>query len=74
MSSSLKERVDQFNTLELPGQPQSMHMGTSYLVHDLWCEIERLEADKAAISETASFYLHEIEQLEADLKQAKEGP
>lgn len=28
-------------------------------------EIERLRADKAAISETASFYLHEITRLKA---------
>ena len=29
-------RVSQFASLELPGQPRGMHMGTSYLVHDLW--------------------------------------
>lgn len=31
-------------------------------------EIERLQADKAAISDTASHYLHEIELLRALLK------
>lgn len=30
-----RKRVLQFDMLELPGQPQGMHMGTSYLVHDL---------------------------------------
>jgi hypothetical protein len=38
----LKTRVDQFNALELPGQPRSMHMGTSYLVNDLWRELRRM--------------------------------
>jgi len=41
---SLKERVDSFRMMELPGQPQMMHMGTSYLVGDLWREICRLTA------------------------------
>lgn len=38
----LKTRVDQFNSLSLPGQPMGMHMGTMYLVNDLWREIEKL--------------------------------
>lgn len=38
----LAERVIQFMSLELPGQPRSMHMGTSYLVNDLWREVQRL--------------------------------
>jgi hypothetical protein len=29
-------RVDQFHALELPGQPIGMHMGTMYLISDLW--------------------------------------
>ena len=36
----LRERVAQFNCLELPGQPMGMHMGTSYLINDLWRELE----------------------------------
>jgi hypothetical protein len=40
----LNNRIEQFNCLELPGQPMSMHMGTSYLVNDLWKEILRLRA------------------------------
>lgn len=38
----LAERVRQFNSLELPGQMPMMHMGTSYLVNDLWREVQRL--------------------------------
>lgn len=38
----LEERVFKFNTLTLPGQPMGMHMGTSYLVNDLWREVKRL--------------------------------
>lgn len=41
---TLVERVRQFERLELPGQPVMMHMGTSYLITDLWREIERLRA------------------------------
>ena len=41
----LEERVYQFNTLKLPGQPMSMHMGTSYLVNDLWREVQRLRKE-----------------------------
>ena len=41
---TLKERVEAFATMQLPGQPPMMHMGTSYLVNDLWREIQRLNA------------------------------
>lgn len=41
----LQTRVQQFNALELPGQPQGMHMGTSYLVNDLWREVFRLKSE-----------------------------
>lgn len=51
-AESLESRVTQFRCLELPGQPMSTHMGTSYLVNDLWskvkeqaAEIERLRSD-----------------------------
>ena len=39
----LQERVNQFNMLQLPGQPQGMHMGTSYLIGDLWRELQALQ-------------------------------
>lgn len=39
---TLEERVVKFITLSLPGQPQSMHMGTSSLVNDLWREVQDL--------------------------------
>lgn len=45
----LKDRVAKFNLLQLPGQPMGMHMGTSYLVNDLWREIDRLRAENAAL-------------------------
>jgi hypothetical protein len=41
--ADLKSRVLQFDLLQLPGQPQGMHMGTSYLVHDLWERVQALE-------------------------------
>lgn len=42
--ATLKDRVHLFNSLSLPGQPLTMHMGTSYLVNDLWNEVKRLQA------------------------------
>ena len=39
----LEQRVNQFNTMSLPGQPVMMHMGTSHLIHDLWERIQELE-------------------------------
>lgn len=41
----LKERVYQFRSLELPGQPQIMHMGTNSLVWDLWKMIGELSVE-----------------------------
>ena len=38
----LEKRVIDFRCLRLPGQPMGMHMGTSYLVNDLWMEVNRL--------------------------------
>ena len=46
--SSLEERLNQFRRLELPGQMPMMHMGTSYLVEDLWREILDLRAKLTA--------------------------
>ena len=40
--TDLETRIRQFQMLQLPGQPQGMHMGTSYLVNDLWTEVKRL--------------------------------
>ena len=45
MNDNLEERVQQFRRLELPGQPMMMHMGTSYLVEDLWAEVKRLREE-----------------------------
>jgi hypothetical protein len=38
----LEERVAQFIKNELPGQPKSVHLGTMYLVTDLWREVQKL--------------------------------
>ena len=48
--TSFEERVHQFNTLKLPGQPMSMHMGTSYLVNDLWGEVQKLRKERDQLS------------------------
>lgn len=44
-ADTLEERVHKFNCLQLPGQPMGMHMGTSYLVQDLWAEVKRLQSE-----------------------------
>jgi hypothetical protein len=41
--NDLRDRVEKFSLLQLPGQPMGMHMGTSYLVNDLWRELQRAE-------------------------------
>ena len=41
----LSKRVKDFQLLRLPGQPQGMHMGTSYLVNDLWREVLQLRKE-----------------------------
>lgn len=41
--TDLRSRILKFNMLQLPGQPQGMHMGTSYLIDDLWWELQRSE-------------------------------
>ena len=40
----LEEKVKQFNSHSLPGQPMAAHMGTAYLVNDLWREVQKLRA------------------------------
>lgn len=44
----LRQRVSDFNALRLPGQPQAAHMGTVYLVNDLWNKIQELQAKLSA--------------------------
>ncbi len=43
MKDDLEGRVRQFRAMSLPGQPMMMHMGTSYLINDLWSKIEELK-------------------------------
>lgn len=46
--ADLMERVKLFNLMQLPGQIQMMHMGTSYLVNDLARAVRTAEADRDA--------------------------
>lgn len=43
--ADLKLRVNQFDMLQLPGQIQAMHMGTSYLIGDLFSELQLAKRD-----------------------------
>lgn len=56
MSNDLEQRVQQYRTFELPGQPMATHMGTSYLINDLWKEVERLRAELDAARRTAEYW------------------
>lgn len=56
----LEKRVQQFNSLSLPGQPMGMHMGTSYLVNDLWREIQRLRAEQSVHPTVATVAAQEV--------------
>ena len=49
---SLEERVKQFEMMRLPGQPRAIHMGTSYLINDLWREVKNL---RGALDELQEF-------------------
>lgn len=49
LTDDLETRVQKFQHLELPGQPMAMHMGTSYLVSDLWRELATLRAERAKL-------------------------
>lgn len=40
----LEKRVMDFQLMRLPGQPVGVHLGTSYLVQDLWDRVCMLEA------------------------------
>lgn len=42
---TLEERVLAFSQRRMPGQPQFVHLGTSYLVNDLWHEVQKLRLD-----------------------------
>lgn len=42
----LEQRVRLFETLQLPGQPRMMHMGTGYLVGDLWEAVRELRDER----------------------------
>lgn len=58
---SLEDRVLKFSMLELEGQPRFMHMGTSYLVNDLWSEVRRLRAEVEGLRSDAEL-LDALEQ------------
>lgn len=49
--TDLATRVGQFRCMELPGQPPSMHMGTAYLIGDLWNAVEQLRRERDELRE-----------------------
>jgi hypothetical protein len=55
--SSLAARVEQYNIGTLPGQGwPGYHMGTTYLVNDLWLEVLRLRVENEALRKDAERY------------------
>lgn len=51
MSDKLQQQVKRFHMLQLPGQPQMMHVGTTNLVRDLWNEVQRLRRQLSTVVE-----------------------
>lgn len=73
----LKERVNAFSTLSLPGQMPMMHMGTSYLVNDLWKAVRTITAENAALKERVAELEAALEYYASDnawTVQEVEGP
>ncbi|CDO34089.1 hypothetical protein [Novosphingobium sp. KN65.2] len=58
-AETLRDRVNQFQRIELPGQPMMMHMGTNYLVRDLWAAVSDLLSTNEQMAER-------VAELEAD--------
>jgi hypothetical protein len=50
MNETLKERVEAFELVALPGQPMYIHLETANLIIDLWKEVQRLEERVRALS------------------------
>lgn len=44
--TTLQDRVIAYNCFDLPGQPMSVHMGTSYLINDLLKAVEALTKER----------------------------
>lgn len=51
MDDNLEERVNKFNSTQLPGQPIAVHIGIYYLVNDLWREVQKLRDNEAVYKE-----------------------
>lgn len=47
---NLDERVTAFRCFGLPGQPMASHMGTTYLVNDLWNEVIKQQEEIASLT------------------------
>ena len=62
----LEERVLQYKTMQLPGQPMSTHMGTSYLIDDLLTALKELSALRAqeGMEAEARFLLDRLDELD----------
>lgn len=69
--NDLEERVNQFHSLSLPGQPMAMHMGTSYLIDDLWKEIQKLRMPKEPTVEMLKVFC--VEQHPEDWEAGKDA-
>ena len=70
---SLEARVMAFMTLELPGQPPMMHMGTSYLVQDLMAEVRRLSPRGRRLGGWLRLTDEQIEEIFQEAAGADEG-
>lgn len=48
--TELEIKINKFKLLQLPGQPLSMHLGTLYLVNDLWTELKKRAGENVGVN------------------------
>jgi hypothetical protein len=66
----LEKRVQQFQTLQLPGQPIGMHMGTANLVNDLWRELKKTSESEYEWRVKAQILIEQLAALKTQLATA----
>ena len=68
MKKDLSDRVALFNSIKLSEKLPMIHMGTSYLINDLYKEVRRLEELVEKNKRLAKWLVKENKQLKEFLK------
>lgn len=56
----IRERVIQFKTMKLPGQPQVIHIGTLELIADMQTELARMNLELALEKEVTQIAIRHM--------------